>query len=275
MDEELTLTQAMEIDDDFDKFLLEEILLIVQNTDTLSLVSFWGHSKFNKDKVDEAFFQKVMLSVNALVKANALRRNYYKIKDNIIEEIKNSPDIKGARIDMLFNKVDAFILIEGFFSQIKTALDLLAQSLKPIYGIEFHTWAKKNDVSGQEIIDRLNNNLSKENKSHALPVIDLIEKSKSDITKIVKHRDDTIHYGKLNNVQGFRYSISRNEIIPPLILVTEKESEYVHKYLDEVLGYTSSFTQAFVITVLSNLINDMRVAKRPDGTWGWASTNLK
>ena len=273
MQKQLTLTQEIEIVDEIDKVLLEELLLIVQNKDTLSLVSFWGHEKLKKDNVDEEFFKKIMLSVNALVKANALRRNYHKIKDVLIDEIKKDPSIKGTRIDMLFNKVDAFILIEGFFSQVKTALDLLAQSLKPVYGYEVHTWAKKNNVSGMEIVSVLTNNLNKELKPHALPIIDLIKRNAEAITRIVSHRDDTVHYGKLNKVQGFRYSVSKNEVMPPLILINDHESAFVHEYLDEALKYIADFTQEFVITLLSNLVTDMVIAKKSDGSWSWATHN--
>ncbi len=45
MDQQLTLTEEIEINDEIDKQLLEEILLIVQNTHILPLVSFLGSSK--------------------------------------------------------------------------------------------------------------------------------------------------------------------------------------------------------------------------------------
>lgn len=205
MDTQLTLTEAIEINDDIDRLLLEEILLIVQNNQILPLVSYWSYQKLNINKADEKFVKKIMLSINSLVKANALRRNYVRRKDDLIEEIKKDKSITGANIDMLFNKVDAFILIEAFFGQIKTSLDLLAQSLKPIYGKEFRTWRRKNNLSGVAIANTLTKSIKKEIKPNAEPIVKLIEKHAKFITKIVAHRDDTVHYGKLKNVQGFRY----------------------------------------------------------------------
>ncbi len=269
MEDQLTLTQEIEIVDDIDKILLEEILLIVQNTNILEVVKFWGHNQLKIDKTDELFLKKVMLSVNALVKANALRRNYHKVKDILIEDVKKDSTIQDTRIDMLFNKVDAFILIEAFFGQIKTSLDLLAQSLKPIYGQEFHTWERKNDISGMKIVDVLSRNLNNDIKPHAEAISNLIKDNAEAITKIVAHRDSTVHYGKLKNVQGFRYSVSKKEVYPPIILVSENETAYVHEYMDEVLKYISEFVQLFIITLLSNLINDMVIAKNVNGEWGW------
>jgi hypothetical protein len=58
MDTQLTLTQEIEITDNFDKFLMEEILMIAQNNDILSVVSFWGHDKLKTDKTKEIFLKK-------------------------------------------------------------------------------------------------------------------------------------------------------------------------------------------------------------------------
>ena len=275
MQTQLTLTQEIEINDGLDKFLLEEILLIVQNSDILALVSYWGHQKLKIDEADEQFFKRVFLSINALIKANALKRNYGRIENILINEIEKDPSIKKSNIDILFNKVDALVLAEGFFSQIKSALDLLAQSLKPIFGIEFHTWERKKELSGQRIVDALSNNLNKDLKQHALPLINLINIHSKYLTKIIIHRDSSIHYGKLTKVQGFRYSVSHKKVIPPLILINKGESAYLHDYLNEVLKYIADFIQEFIITLLSNLLPDMKIAKRIDNTWGWVTNGVK
>lgn len=271
MDTQLTLTEEIEINDEIDRRLLEDILLIVQNTQILSLVSFWGHQKLQIDKADEQFLKHILLSINALVKANALRRNYVKRKNDLIEEIKKDNSISGANIDILLNKVDAFILIEAFFGQVKTSLDLLAQSLKPIYGREFQTWKRKNNLSGMAIADTLSTSIKDDIKPNAKPIIELIKHHSESITKIVAHRDDTVHYGKLKNVQGFRYSVKNKEIIPPLIKITETEAGYVDEYMMEVLKYVADFVQEFIILLLSNLLPDMKVGRHKDGQWGWMS----
>lgn len=274
MDTQLTLTEEIEINDDIDRLLLEEILQIVQNNRILPLISYWGHKKLNIDKADEKFLKHILLSINALVKANALRRNYVQRKDSLIEDIKKDKSISGAYIDLLFNKVDAYILIEAFFVQIKTALDLLAQSLYPIYGREFKTWKRKNDLSGMAIADTLSTSIKAELRPNAQPIVDLIKLHTKSITKIVIHRDDTVHYGKLKNVQGFRYSVKTKEIIPPLIKIDEDATAYVDEYMTEVIKYISDFMQEFILTLLSNLLTDMRVAKHKDGQWGWISNKM-
>ncbi len=274
MEQQLTLTEEIEINDEIDRRLLEEILLIVQNTQILSLVSYWGHQKLQIEKADEQFLKHIILSINALVKANALRRNFILRKVDLVEQLKTDETALGASVDVLFNKVDAFVLMEAFFGQIKTSLDLLAQSLKPIYGREFLTWKRKNNLSGMSIADTLATSIKDDIKPNAKLVVELIKLHAQSITKIVAHRDDTVHYGKLKNVQGFRYSVRTNEVIPPLIKITETETGYVDEYMLEVLKYMTDFVQEFVITLLSNLLPDMKVAKHKDGQWGWVSDKM-
>jgi hypothetical protein len=275
MDKQITLTQEIEIVDDIDKAISEDILLIVQNSNILNFVDAWGHQMLEIDKAGEEYYIKIFRCVNSLIKANALRRNYFRIKDLLLKDLENDKTIKATNIDMLFNKVDAFILIESFFIQIKTSLDLLAQSFQPIYGKEFHTWKHKNNLSGMEIVSTLKNSVKKEIKPHTEQVIELIENNAEAITRIVNHRNDTAHYGKLNKVQGFRYSVSEDRFIPPLILISDNESAYVHEYLEKVLKYISVFVQEVIITLLSNLFNDMIIGKNEDGTWGWIITKDK
>jgi len=78
----------------------------------------------------------------------------------------------------------------------------------------------------------------------------------------------------LKNVQGFRYSVITKEVIPPLIIINETETAYVDEYMLEVLKYMTHFVQEFIITLLSNLLPDMKVAKHKDGQWGWVSDKM-
>lgn len=268
---QLTLTHEMERIDEIDDFLMEDILLIVQNTMTMEFVKFWGHEKLNKEDADKKYFIKIQRCVNALLKANALRRNYLLVKDKLIEEIKTDPSLQGTNIDLLFNKVDAFILIEAFFTQLKTALDLFAQSLESIYGLKFHTFERKRNVSGMNIVNQLENNLSNELKTNANQLVEFIKNNAEEITKIVKHRDNTVHYGKLANVQGFRYSATDAKISQPALLVRENEAMYVEDYMNEVLKFICEFIQMSIIITLSNMLPDMRPCKQSTNNWGWCT----
>lgn len=276
MEEQLTMTLLLEPVDEIDEFIQQDILAIIQNNAILPAVQFWGHEKLKIDKADEHFLKKIMLAVTALSKANAHRRNHKLVQDKLLPEIEKYDEIKGTNIDLLFNKIDSTVALEGFFSQIKTTLDLLAQSLEYVYGFKLTTWARKLDkasgkeLSGLKVVASLNN-LSAEMKKHAQPIAQLITDNSEEITKIVKTRDSGVHFGKLNNVQGFRYSVKEKKVVPPIIALSDTEAVYAQEYMEEVLFFITHFVQAFIVSLLSNLLPDMVVRKSKDGTWNYYS----
>ena len=276
MEEQLTLTLLLEPVDEIDEFLQRGILAMVQNNAILPAVQYWGHEHLKIEKADEHFLSKIMLTVTALSKANAHRRNHKLVQENLITEIGKYKEIQGTNIDLLYNKIDSTVALEGFFSQIKTALDLLAQSLQFIYGISSPTWARKRvkrtgvELSGMKIVALLDN-LPAKIKSHSQPISKLIEDNAEQITRIVRTRDSGVHYGKLNSVQGFRYSVKHKKVIPPIVALSDTEAVYAQEYMEEVLFYIAHFVQEFVVQLMSNLLPDMVVRQSPDGTWSYHS----
>src|SRR5690606_6214276 len=124
-------------------------------------------------------------------------------------------------IDILFNKTDIFVEIEGFLGYFKTSLDLLAQSLNPEYGVSHTTWAHKKDpvtkerLSGKAIANSLLGT-GKKQIQHTEPLGKLVEANIPFISRFVKLRDAASHYGKIKDIQGFRYSVDQDKIIQPL-----------------------------------------------------------
>ncbi len=270
---QLTLTQDIEPYDEIDKFICEDILMIVQNTHVTKVVKDFAITAHDINQGDEHYYKKILRCVNALIKANALKRNYILIKDKISLELREDEITKGTNIDVLYNKVDAFVLIEAYFIQLKTSLDLLAQSLKPIYGIECKTFGKKGGLSGMKIVAQLDNNLKDDLKERSKPLIELINENADELTSIVTNRDDVAHFGKLNKVQGFRFLAVEKSIRPPIISISKSETVYVDDYMEETLEFIIHFIQSVIIGVLSNILPDMKLQKNDNGEWGWFTEN--
>ena len=133
MEQTLVLTRLLSPKDSYDQKILDDILLVVQNTNTLSLIDYWGHTTFNKEKSGEEFLKSIMSVSTALYKANAHRRNYLRLVDIYLEKLSNESEIKGANVDILFNEIDVLVEIDGFLSQLKTTLDALATSVNTIF----------------------------------------------------------------------------------------------------------------------------------------------
>lgn len=277
IDDSIVLTERLIPQDKYDDFLLSDILLMVQNTITIELIKWWVNTSTRVEKGEEMFLRKIFLVVTNLFKFNAHRRNFYRVQDDLLKKLKNDSAIIGTNVDVIFESVDAYVEIDGFFTKAKTSLDLLAQSLKPIYGIEFQTWKRakvgktKKVLSGQQIINSLEKIKQSNDKSNTEDLLVHMKTHAPYITKIVKYRDDVTHYGESKNIKGFRYYVSSGKVTPPVILLSDTEVVYIHKYMDEVAKYLAEFTRDFLMILLSNLIPDMNIRKDPDGSWGWYS----
>lgn len=274
MSGELTLTLELEPVDERDRFILEEILMIAQNNQVLPLVSFFSHHHLGLDKQEEKFVQKIMYAAGALLKANAHRRNYYRIFPELIKEIEKRPELSGSNVPLLFNKVDTNIEFEGFLAQYKSCLDLLAQSLDYVYGTKFITWESKLDkttgrkMSGMAMVAPLGN-VSKKLKPHTAPIAEIIQDNSPIITEVVEHRNSANHYGKIKKVQGFRYTPGTKDIKPPIIALNAENVIYVHEYMDANIDFLIEFVQGFLIILLSNLASGMIIGKDQNGEWGY------
>lgn len=81
---------------------------------------------------------------------------------------------------------------EEVLSQAKSTLDVLVKVLKPLWGIELHTYGK----GGDAIVKALRNNVPEEFKPKVQTLIELVESDKEWINAFKKYRDDQ-HYGNL------------------------------------------------------------------------------
>lgn len=275
METELTLIQLTENIDDFDRFIHEDILLIVQDQQAMTLVDYYSFQYLELEKGGEEFLDKVLRAGTALLKANAHLRNYRRLVPILEKSIEDENDFSKTNVAMLFDKVDAMIELEGFLSQLKTALDLLAQSLRPITGKFFQTYGKSKisgkELSGAKISNYLERSIKAEIKDQLNPLKNLILEHAGNITDIVQLRDDYVHNARSKRIQGFRYSVKEKKLFPPTVLFKPKKALFVDAYMEETLAYILGYTQDFLLTILSNLLPDMIRRKDTAGNWGWFS----
>lgn len=275
METELTITQLTENTDDFDRFIHEDILLIAQDQQAMTLVDNYSSQYLGIEKGGEEFLDKILRAGTALLKANAHLRNYKRLTPLLGKNIEDENDFSKTNVAMLFNKVDAMIELEGFLSQLKTALDLLAQSLRPIIGKFFQTYGKSmvsgKELSGAKISNYLERSVKAEIKNQLDPLKNLILEHAENITDLVQLRDDYVHNARSKRVQGFRYSVKDKKLSSPTILFKPDEALFVDTYMEQTLAYILGYSQDFLLTILSNLLSDMVRKKGTDGNWAWFS----
>lgn len=275
----LVLKSVLEPKDEIDRFLLEEVLLIVQHTDTFELIKFWGHTKFQKDKIDDQYFPSIIAVIKSLFKANHSRRKYHEQCQKLEKELLEESLKARSTIDLIYEKHDVISEVDNSLYHIKAALDSLATSLNPIYNLKLDGWHKKKDknsgktISGQNIINSLSN-LPTGGYGDSEKLKQFIIENQHYVHYIVSLRDAPTHKGGLSNVQGFRYVVREKKIVEPIILHPDGYAQYVSKFLDDTVWNFVKFVQIFIVLSLSNLIKDMFLAQDSDGRFKWFAANL-
>jgi len=251
------LTRILEPKDKIDWFLVKNILLVVQDKQTFALVRSWGHSKFNKEKVDEEYFEKMLSVVKSLLKANHHRRSYIKLASKLKEQLlKESLNIK-SNIDLIYEKPDLISEVDSCLTHIKASLDSLAKSLNPIYGLKLNGWHKKKyrnkEISGLNVVNAINN-LSQGGYGDSRKLARFIEDNVGYISYIVSLRDAPIHKGEISTIRGFKFCVRNQTIENPVIFHSEGKSESLSAFLTNTMWNFINFTQFFMVLSLSNLI---------------------
>lgn len=195
---DLVLKTVLEPQDKIDSFLLEDVLLIVQNTSTFELIKFWGHTKFNKDKVEEAYFKTIFNVIKSLFKANHHRRNYLALEAKLKKQLLKEARKTQSTVDLIYEKHDLISEVDSFLTHIKAALDSLATSLSPIYNSPIHGWHKKKengkDISGKNVVNAIKG-LPKGGYGDSEELAKYIEENYGYISYIVSLRDAPVHKG--------------------------------------------------------------------------------
>ncbi len=274
MEPELVLSAITEPPkDDIEKHLIEDVLTIVLNSNTQSLINHWGATKFNKDKIGEDYLMTIIDVVRSLMKANHHRRNYLDqekvIEKEIIELNKNT----DSGVPVVYERQDLISEVDAFLIQLKSALDSLAKSLNPIFNLKINGWHKgkrkgsKIEESGIKIINTLNN-IESELKNKADDLINFIENYIDYISTIVFLRDRPVHHGKIKNIQGFLYYIEGKKLIKPKLVFKNKNIN-LSEFLETTIKNFIDFTELIIVNTLKNLIPNIYLAKGQDGRFGW------
>lgn len=274
MEQELVLSAITEPPkDDIEKHLIEDVLTIVLNRDTQSLINYWGTTKFNKNKIGEGYLMTIIDVVRSLMKANHHRRKYLEQEEIIEKEILEINKNSDSGVPIIYERPDLISEVDSFLIQLKSVLDSLAKSLNPIFNLKINGWHKgtrkgdKTQKSGVKIINALNN-LVPELKNKATDLIYFIEDNIEYISAIVFLRDRPVHHGKIKNIQGFVYIIKERRLIKPRLVLKDKNID-LSKFLETTIKNLINFTELVIVNTLKKLIPNIYLAKGNDGRFSW------
>lgn len=262
------LQRVLEPKDEIDRFLLERVLLIVQNRNTMELVKFWGRSQFSTDKTHERYFKHILSAIKRLVKANSHRRRYLELENQFKEETLRKIKKKEVNVDLVYEEQELISEVESLLVQLKASLDSLAVSLNPIFELKIHGWHKHNDESGGQVLNILRRNLPKDLLEKATKLIKFLENNIEYISRVVFLRD-SIHKLELKGMTHFRYSAKERVLIYPKIVFTSGEPKELSEFLDETIKNFAVFTQSFIVLTLSDLVPGLFLVQDQTGEFSW------
>lgn len=266
----LVLTSVFTIKDKYDRFLLEKVLLIVQNSMTMEFIKFWSHLQKYPDKNEEKYFKTITNVIRSLIKANHNRRIYNKLAQSSVKRLTKQSIEAKSTISLLYEEPDIMSEVDSFLANIKASLDSLAFSLNFIFGTKLDGWHKVKGKSGVKLVNSLKN-LPKERAEKAKDLATFIEDNIGYITYLVALRDSPLHKGKTANVSYFKYNIDTGKLTKPEIYHNPTTKEDVSVFLNKTLEEISDFVQLFIALSLSGLIADTYLRKNKKGEFIWVT----
>lgn len=264
--------------DDIDRYLIYTVTQIVLNSSTMTLIKYWGQKNFENDITDEKYLKIIIDVTTSLLKANHHRRNYLKYEKEIEAEILQKNKNINEGVDLIEERPDLISEVDSFLVQIKSALDSLAKSFNPIFGLKIQNWGKgtiqgkKGKKSGVKIINALNNTPTSI-RSRVKDLIGFIEDNIDYISAIVWLRDSPVHHGKIKIVRGFIYKFKEKKIIRPQIIFKNGKEIPLSDFLDLTIKNIINFVENIIVISLSNLTPGLFLAKISENEYQWRKKN--
>lgn len=154
----------------------------------------------------KSVFGHMLIIAKKLAKVADAADDYEDIEQREIKRITKQARKTGEIVSEESTKLDQ--KAEEVLSQGKSTLDVLVKVLKPLWGIDLHTYGK----GGDSIVKSLNNNVPEEFKPKIQTLVELVENDKEWINAFKKYRDDQ-HYGNLG-ISAIRADSNGNYELP-------------------------------------------------------------
>lgn len=159
--------------------------------------------------------------------------------------------------------------LDGFLSNIKSALDTLAKLINPLIGSKFDAWHKEKDTDGKEksglrILKFIENNLPDEAQNRSEEFKRTISDNIEWITYLVSLRDRPVHKGGLKNISDLFYDNQKKEVSPTCITHPQGGPEFVIDFMYRTMQDIILFINRIIVTAIQIKVPSLILAKTPD-----------
>ncbi|OGY63243.1 MAG: hypothetical protein A3I89_01435 [Candidatus Harrisonbacteria bacterium RIFCSPLOWO2_02_FULL_41_11] len=257
--EYMTLGLVMESKDELDTEIINSTITMILGLNLNNIV-------FKDKKTWEDYFKKVLNLTKNLLKANEHYRKYYKEEEIFLREYKKKC-LKNSNTNVFLttDPVSLNTEIDGFLSQIKSALDTLATTMNPLLGFNLNGWHKNKDKdgikkSGTRIVNSIEN-LPEFLKNKAKGLKKHIENNVDGITYIVNLRDKVHHSGGLKSITDITYDFRNKEVISQYIIHSEGKELVKNFLLRTLKDIVLFFNDTLILSILIKTPSGMCIRK--------------
>lgn len=265
-----SVIKVLDTKDEIDFAITKKTMFnFVMQPNTEGLIFKQGSDEKNR------FTGYVLELTQSLLKANSHRRKYLEIEkkeiDDLIAENKESNEsyIGGA------NSIELHTEFDGFLVHIKSALDSLAKTTKPLFGFNLENWGKGIDVrdgknkSGMKVLNSLKRNLGSESNEYRDLLIKLVEDNLQWLTSIVELRDKPVHKGKSGS-SDLVFNYITKSVTPQMLHYPNKTSEQVKDFMMRIIQEVLEFIHEFLFLAFnSKLPSDIKFGFDAKGDVCW------
>lgn len=265
-----SVTKVFDTKDEIDFAITKKTMFnFVMQPNTEGLIFKQGSDEKNR------FTGYVLELTQSLLKANSHRRKYLEIeRKEIADLIAENEDLEESYVGGA-NSIELHTEFDGFLVHIKSALDSLAKTTKPLFGFGFEKWEKSKDnsdgksKSGVKILNSLKRNLGSGPNEYKDLLIKLIEDNLEWLTFIVELRDKPVHKGKSAS-SDLVFNYATKIVTPQMLHYSNKTSEQVKDFMTRIIQEVLEFIHKFLfLTFNSKLPPDIKFGFDDKGDACW------
>jgi len=238
------LTRVISAEDDLDQEIISSTINMVVG---LKLDSFL----LDKKSYYTLFGDLISLT-QSLLKSNSHVRKYVASEKAQLKDFEEKCLTDPNTVHLGLRPLELNAELEAALSDIKSALDALAQCFNPLLGVSLHGWhSKKNKESGRQVILTLQNNVPDRLSNGVGKLIEIIESNIPWLTCVVGLRDSARHHGGIKTVTDIVFNQNTKQVVPQLIMHKEAPEE-VSKFIARTLKDITQFIgDCLVLAILA------------------------
>lgn len=253
------LTHHFTVEDEFEISVQHQILEPILDKDSFTVLNFNGAED---NKTAEKYFRAINSVAFRLLQAYKHYKNYSIIENARTEELLKEINKSQRFIDERWRPLELNCELDAFLTKWKSTLDALVKSLIPLFGTSTLLFSKDKKYHFK-IIKEIKTRMPREVSSKLEKLCTLITESAEDIHKIVKLRDDVVHYDK-ECLTPYHYHLPKKELFPPNL----EWNNILYKPQDFMVQATEllrDFARDFMVCSLNSYVTGMYLVVSDDG----------